>query len=389
MACSSAATSVATRSGSASTASAPAASISASRDGSRVVPRTACTAPDQLPRQHLAAAPAADDQAAHKPRVSRPPAACPRTRRAPARRSLGQAAGAPACVGRVEQLIRSWSARYASRRRCCSRTSFATRSSRSAAVTSASPRARRRALCAASICSRSSASRLSRVSAISRADRRPTCSKPEPGIEPADEPHRNHDDRDGTEDDKRERVHRTRQVYPRVSPQETANRRNFHGRPRVLATVQKDLRQVGSRGIWAEGRSPSARERRQRTMRLRLAVLVCMLTAFGTIAAPSLASAAPRHNHHLTIGRDTESGARGRGSRDLRQAPGSRQRRSADQALPPHLRLQPGLHVRAERRPATRRASTSSPAPRASSSPTAAGSCGVPTGRTVGRSMSA
>ncbi len=36
-------------------------------------------------------------------------------------------------------------------------------------------------------------------------------------------------------------------------------------------------------------------------MRLRLAVLVCMLTAFGTIAAPSLASAAPRHNHHLTL----------------------------------------------------------------------------------------
>ncbi len=36
-------------------------------------------------------------------------------------------------------------------------------------------------------------------------------------------------------------------------------------------------------------------------MRLRLAVLVCMLTAIGTIAAPTLASAAPRHNHHLTI----------------------------------------------------------------------------------------
>jgi hypothetical protein len=36
-------------------------------------------------------------------------------------------------------------------------------------------------------------------------------------------------------------------------------------------------------------------------MRLRLAVLACMLTAGGTVAAPTLASAAPRHNHHLTI----------------------------------------------------------------------------------------
>ena len=36
-------------------------------------------------------------------------------------------------------------------------------------------------------------------------------------------------------------------------------------------------------------------------MRLRLAVLACTLTAVGTIAAPTLASAAPRHNHHLTI----------------------------------------------------------------------------------------
>jgi len=36
-------------------------------------------------------------------------------------------------------------------------------------------------------------------------------------------------------------------------------------------------------------------------MRLRLAVLACMLTAIGSLAAPTLASAAPRHNHHLTI----------------------------------------------------------------------------------------
>lgn len=36
-------------------------------------------------------------------------------------------------------------------------------------------------------------------------------------------------------------------------------------------------------------------------MRLRLAVLACLLTAVGAVAAPSLASAAPRHNHHLTI----------------------------------------------------------------------------------------
>jgi hypothetical protein len=36
-------------------------------------------------------------------------------------------------------------------------------------------------------------------------------------------------------------------------------------------------------------------------MRLRLRVLACALTVLGSIAAPGLASAAPRHNHHLTI----------------------------------------------------------------------------------------
>jgi hypothetical protein len=36
-------------------------------------------------------------------------------------------------------------------------------------------------------------------------------------------------------------------------------------------------------------------------MRLRIAMLACALTALGSVAIPSLASAAPRHNHHLTI----------------------------------------------------------------------------------------
>jgi plastocyanin len=36
-------------------------------------------------------------------------------------------------------------------------------------------------------------------------------------------------------------------------------------------------------------------------MRLRLVVLACVLTAIGTVVTPTLASAAPRHNHHLTI----------------------------------------------------------------------------------------
>lgn len=36
-------------------------------------------------------------------------------------------------------------------------------------------------------------------------------------------------------------------------------------------------------------------------MRLRLAVLACALTAIGIVVTPTLASAAPRHNHHLTI----------------------------------------------------------------------------------------
>jgi hypothetical protein len=36
-------------------------------------------------------------------------------------------------------------------------------------------------------------------------------------------------------------------------------------------------------------------------MRVRLAVFVCLLGAVGVITAPSIASAAPRHNHHLTI----------------------------------------------------------------------------------------
>ena len=36
-------------------------------------------------------------------------------------------------------------------------------------------------------------------------------------------------------------------------------------------------------------------------MRLRLTMLVCALTALGSVTAPGVASAAPRHNHHLTI----------------------------------------------------------------------------------------
>jgi hypothetical protein len=36
-------------------------------------------------------------------------------------------------------------------------------------------------------------------------------------------------------------------------------------------------------------------------MRLRLAGLACALTALGCVIAPGLSSAAPRHNHHLTI----------------------------------------------------------------------------------------
>jgi hypothetical protein len=36
-------------------------------------------------------------------------------------------------------------------------------------------------------------------------------------------------------------------------------------------------------------------------MRPRLVVLACLMTAVGSVTAPSLASAAPRHNHHLTI----------------------------------------------------------------------------------------
>ena len=36
-------------------------------------------------------------------------------------------------------------------------------------------------------------------------------------------------------------------------------------------------------------------------MRLRLVVFACLMTAVGSIVAPSLANAAPRHNHHLTI----------------------------------------------------------------------------------------
>jgi hypothetical protein len=36
-------------------------------------------------------------------------------------------------------------------------------------------------------------------------------------------------------------------------------------------------------------------------MRIRLIVLACALTALGSVAAPGIAGAAPRHNHHLTI----------------------------------------------------------------------------------------
>src|SRR5438270_5802249 len=36
-------------------------------------------------------------------------------------------------------------------------------------------------------------------------------------------------------------------------------------------------------------------------MRLRLTVLACALTVLGCVLAPGSASAAPRHNHHLTI----------------------------------------------------------------------------------------
>src|SRR6202011_2534996 len=37
------------------------------------------------------------------------------------------------------------------------------------------------------------------------------------------------------------------------------------------------------------------------SMRLRIRALACALTVLGSLVASGLASAAPRHNHHLTI----------------------------------------------------------------------------------------
>jgi plastocyanin len=48
-------------------------------------------------------------------------------------------------------------------------------------------------------------------------------------------------------------------------------------------------------------------------MRLRVCVLACALTVLGSLAASGLASAAPRHNHHLTIAATPDPVATGDG----------------------------------------------------------------------------
>ena len=135
-------------------------------------------------------------------------------------------AGRPRGCAREDRVARrralvassSWSssrsARYASRRLRCSRTSSITRSSRSATVISASPRARRRALWAVSIWSRSSASSASRASEICARRAQPELLEPGARVVLAEQPDPQDQRDQTTQEHHRERVHCVR-VYRR------------------------------------------------------------------------------------------------------------------------------------------------------------------------------